>query len=76
MIAEKGLITICLDLFSAGGETTTSSIEFSLMYMVLYPEVQKKVQQELNTVIGQNRRPTLEDRPEYEVLVVIISYEE
>ncbi|PSN30193.1 Methyl farnesoate epoxidase [Blattella germanica] len=49
-------------------ETTTSSIEFSLMYMILYPEVQKAVQKELDAVVGQNRRPTLEDRPKYVVV--------
>ncbi|PSN29261.1 Methyl farnesoate epoxidase [Blattella germanica] len=62
---KEGLITLCVDLFVAGGESTASSIEFSLLYMVLYPEVQKAVQKELDTVVGQNRRPTLEDRPKY-----------
>lgn len=64
-ISEEGLITICLDLFAAGGETTTSSIEFSLMYMVVYPEIQKAVQKEIDTVVGRDRRPTLEDRVKY-----------
>ena len=69
---EEGLITICLDLFIAGGETTTSSIEFSLMYMILYPEVQKAVQKELDAVVGQNRRPTLEDRPNLPYVEAVI----
>ena len=28
-----------------------------------YPEVQRKVQAELDSVVGQNRVPSLEDRP-------------
>ena len=63
------MITICLDLFAAGSETTTGSLEFALMYMVLYPEVQKAVHKELDAVVGQNRRPTLEDRPKYEFFI-------
>ncbi|PSN45989.1 Methyl farnesoate epoxidase, partial [Blattella germanica] len=70
---EEGLITICQDLFAAGGETTTSSIEFSLLYMVLYPEVQKNVQKELDSVVGQNRRPTLEDRPNLPYVEAVIT---
>ncbi|KAJ4434999.1 hypothetical protein ANN_23571 [Periplaneta americana] len=59
---EEGLITICLDMFAAGGEATTSTLGFCLLYMVVYPEVQKKVQKELDAVVGRDRRPTLEDR--------------
>ncbi|KAJ9598796.1 hypothetical protein L9F63_026670, partial [Diploptera punctata] len=70
---EEGLITICLDLFAAGGETTTSSIEFTLMYMVLYPEVQKAVHKELDAVVGQNRRPTLEDRPNLHYVEAVLT---
>jgi hypothetical protein len=32
--------------------------------MVLYPEVTKRAQAELDTVIGKNRLPILGDRPE------------
>ncbi|KAG8727459.1 hypothetical protein FRC11_013136, partial [Ceratobasidium sp. 423] len=31
--------------------------------MVLYPEVQKKAQEELDSVVGNTRLPTFEDRP-------------
>ena len=31
--------------------------------MALYPEVQKKAQAEIDTVVGQNRLPDFEDRP-------------
>jgi hypothetical protein len=59
---EEGLITICLDLFTAGGETLNSSLGFYLLYMVLHPEVQKEVQKELDEVVGKGRRPTIADR--------------
>jgi cytochrome P450 len=51
-----------MDLFTAGGETLSSSLAFSLLYMIMYPNVQKAVQKELDEVVGRDRRPTLGDR--------------
>ena len=31
--------------------------------MVLYPDVQRQAQRELDTVLGQDRLPTFDDRP-------------
>ena len=31
--------------------------------MLLYPDIQKKAQEELDSVIGRDRLPTFEDRP-------------
>ncbi|XP_069696214.1 methyl farnesoate epoxidase-like [Periplaneta americana] len=59
----ESLITLCLDIFSAGSETTSNTLSFIMLYMVLYPTVQAKVQRELDAVIGRDRRPSLEDRP-------------
>jgi cytochrome P450 len=53
---------LILDLFMAGSETTSNTLEFAILYMMLYPEVQRKVQQEIDTVIGSDRFPTAADR--------------
>ncbi|XP_063241126.1 methyl farnesoate epoxidase-like [Bacillus rossius redtenbacheri] len=58
---EEGLITLCLDLFTAGSETVSNTLGFCLLYMVLYPEVQKTAQEELDREVG-SRKPLLEDR--------------
>lgn len=55
-----------LDLFSAGAESVSNSLDYSLLYLILNPDIQKKVQEELDAVVGRNRRPSLEDRPRYE----------
>jgi Cytochrome P450. len=59
---EEGLITICLDTFAAGGESIGALLGFSLLYMVVHPNVQKAVQKELDAVVGKDRRPAVADR--------------
>lgn len=49
----------------AGSETTTKSLGFGFLYMLLYPEVQVKAREELDRVVGRNRMPNLNDRPKY-----------
>ncbi|XP_032664970.1 probable cytochrome P450 303a1 [Odontomachus brunneus] len=61
--SETQLLAICVDLFIAGSETTSKSLAFGFMYLILYPEVQKKAQEEIDRVIGRDKFPTLADRP-------------
>ncbi|KAJ8922282.1 hypothetical protein NQ315_004221 [Exocentrus adspersus] len=56
------LISLCLDLFMAGAETTSNTLAFTVMHMALHPEVQKNVQKELDAEVGRNRWPNLNDR--------------
>ena len=51
------------DLFLAGSETTSTTLTWAALYMLRYPLVQEKVQQELDRVVGTNRLPSTSDRP-------------
>ncbi|XP_030228884.1 cytochrome P450 2J2 isoform X1 [Gadus morhua] len=56
-------LSICsLDLFFAGTETTTTTLHWGLLFMAYYPDIQKKVQAELDTVVGSSRQPSMSDR--------------
>ena len=48
------LIMICMDLMSAGSETTSTTLMWSVLYMVLYPEVQDRCFLEIEDSIGQS----------------------
>lgn len=61
--SEKQLIAICMDMFMAGSETTSKTLSFGFQYLLLYPDVQKKAQEEIDSVVGKSQRPTLNDRP-------------
>ena len=43
------------DLFLAGSETTSTTLNWAVLYMVRYPEVQARVQEELDSVVGTDR---------------------
>ncbi|XP_039567559.1 cytochrome P450 2J2-like [Passer montanus] len=59
---EEGLIACSLDLMFAGTETTSSTLRWALLFMATHPEIQARVQAEIDAVIGQARPPALEDR--------------
>nr|XP_055152768.1 cytochrome P450 2U1 isoform X1 [Symphalangus syndactylus] len=59
---EEYLFYIIGDLFIAGTDTTTNSLLWCLLYMSLNPDVQEKVHEEIERVIGTNRAPSLTDK--------------
>jgi cytochrome P450 family 2 subfamily U polypeptide 1 len=52
-------------LFTLAGVTTsTSTIHSLLLIMLNYPDVQTRIQNEIDSVIGRGRAPCLKDRSE------------
>jgi len=47
----------------AGSETTSSTLNWALLYLTMHPDVQEKVHQEIVSVLGMKRSPNLSDRP-------------
>lgn len=58
---DANLLSLVSNLFTAGVETTTTTLNWGLLLMLKYPEIQKKVQQEIEQVIGSNP-PRIEHR--------------
>ncbi|XP_067453520.1 cytochrome P450 2J4-like [Thunnus thynnus] len=57
-------LTMCsVDLFLAGTETTSTTLQWALVYLIKNPDIQEKVQAEIDRVIGETRLPTMADRP-------------
>ncbi|KAM5152288.1 cytochrome P450 2K1-like [Mantella aurantiaca] len=59
---DKNLIYSVLDLFGAGTETTSTTLRWGILLMMKYPEIQKKIQEEIQTHIKQGQMPTVDDR--------------
>ncbi|KAF0295173.1 Farnesoate epoxidase [Amphibalanus amphitrite] len=62
---DENLSIVCMDLFLAGMETTSTSLTWALLLMVMHPDVQTRVQQEIDAVLGvgaDRRLPSYTDR--------------
>ncbi|KAM5250978.1 LOW QUALITY PROTEIN: cytochrome P450 2D6 [Hipposideros larvatus] len=59
---DANLRLVVADLFTAGMVTTSTTLAWALLLMILHPDVQRRVQQEIDEVIGQVRRPEMADQ--------------
>ncbi|KAJ9576498.1 hypothetical protein L9F63_025608 [Diploptera punctata] len=59
---NEQLMQICMDFFIAGAIPIGATLDFLVLMMLLHPQVQQKVQKEIDTVVGRNRLPQLSDR--------------
>ncbi|MBN3320221.1 CP2J2 protein, partial [Atractosteus spatula] len=59
---EENLRFCVLDLSVARTETTATTLCWALLFMTKYPEIQKKVQDEIDRVIGQGWQHSMADR--------------
>ncbi|KAM4697113.1 cytochrome P450 2C19-like [Rhinophrynus dorsalis] len=57
-----GAINTTFDLFGAGTETVSTTLRYGLMILLKHPEVEERVQKEIDQVIGRSRAPCIEDR--------------
>ncbi len=49
-------------LFGAGSATILASLEWATLILATHPNVQKKLQQEIDDIIGKERSPKYVDR--------------
>nr|XP_028564485.1 cytochrome P450 2K6-like [Podarcis muralis] len=58
---NENLRSLVSNLFSAGMETTSTTLRWGLLLMMKYPEIQNKVQEEIVKVVGSSQ-PRIEHR--------------
>ncbi|XP_074075219.1 cytochrome P450 2F1-like [Macrotis lagotis] len=59
---KETLVMTTHNLFFGGTETTSTTIHYGLLILLKYPHVTKKIQEEIDTVVGRDRSPCLQDR--------------
>jgi cytochrome P450 len=50
-----------MDLFQGGSETTGGFMEWIILFMILNPQKQKKLQEEIDSILPNMKPCTLED---------------
>eukprot|EP00075_Anas_platyrhynchos_P000708 XP_005012266.1 cytochrome P450 2D17 [Anas platyrhynchos] len=58
----NNLRLVTADLFAAGSDTTSATLRWAFLYMLLHPGTQSKIHKEIDMVIGRERSPTMMDQ--------------
>ncbi|KAH9900103.1 cytochrome P450 [Xylariomycetidae sp. FL2044] len=61
-ICEREVSSLTANLIGGGVDTTSGSIISFILAMCVFPEVQRKAQEEMDRVVGQGRSPTWDDQ--------------
>ncbi|KAF9488031.1 cytochrome P450 [Pleurotus eryngii] len=69
---HEDIRTAAAVIYSAGSDTTSFTLQKFFLAMLLYPEVQKKGQDEVDQVVGADRLPSFEDRDSLPFVYCII----
>ncbi|XP_016065741.1 PREDICTED: cytochrome P450 2D14 [Miniopterus natalensis] len=69
---DENLRMVVVDLFSAGMVTTATTLTWALLLMILHPDVQRRVQQEIDEVIGQARQPEMGDQAQMPFTMAVL----
>ena len=59
------MLAVMRDMVIAGGDTVNNAMEFAVYYMAVKPEIQEKVRDEIDHVIGASGRPTYAFKDRY-----------
>ncbi|CAJ0962465.1 unnamed protein product, partial [Mesorhabditis belari] len=67
------LRNLVFDIWIAGMETTSNTLTWAVCYILNYPEVQRKMHEELDRVIKSDRKVTLADKNQLPYINAVVS---
>ena len=67
------LFCVLCDLFLAGSETTATNLLWAVIFLMRHPEIQSKLAEELDEVVGRERQPELADQEEMPFTLAFIN---
>lgn len=73
LFSDQQLANMCFDLWFAGLTTTNTTINWTISYVLNHPEVQDKMQEELDKVVGSDRLVTISDKSSLPYMNAVIN---
>ncbi len=71
-LVDAEVASLTSNLIGGGVDTTSSSMISSILAMCLFPDVQRKAQEELDRVVGHDRSPTWDDEANLPYLQAVV----
>ncbi|XP_066558120.1 cytochrome P450 1A1 [Amia ocellicauda] len=71
-VSDEKIVGIVNDLFGAGFDTISTALSWSLVYLVVHPDIQKKIQNELDENVDMELGPRISDKPNLPYLEAFI----
>ncbi|XP_039092048.1 cytochrome P450 2D15 [Hyaena hyaena] len=69
---DQNMLLVTSDLFIAGMLSTSVTLAWALLLMILHPDVQRRVQQEIDEVLGPAQRPEMGDQTRMPFTMAVI----
>nr|XP_057914651.1 cytochrome P450 1B1 [Doryrhamphus excisus]XP_057914663.1 cytochrome P450 1B1 [Doryrhamphus excisus] len=71
--SEKDLVSATVaDIFGASQDTLSTSLQWIILILVKYPELQLRLQEEVDKVVDRSRLPSIDDQPQLPYVMAFI----
>lgn len=62
-LSNSQIVSSVIDIFGAGFDTIITGLQWSLLYLIKFPDIQAKIVQEIDYQVGMDRLPQFKDKP-------------
>nr|AGN04319.1 cytochrome P450 [Oryzias melastigma] len=72
LLSDDQIVHTVIDIFGAGFDTIIAGLQWSLFYLIKFPDIQQRIHQEIDEHIGTARMPSFSDKPKMPFLEAFI----
>jgi len=72
VLSDENMFRVIMDIFSAGTETTATTMTWVTLFVSTHPHVLQKCQEEVDRIVGQGRMVNLVDKPNMPYMMATI----